>query len=213
MAHIVQLTEVADLFYHDPSRKSLTKILTLERNEIQHGLLSFPTSQFDAAAFAVDEKCLSGWNRVLALIELIRLAASVYSDMVLFPLPWRTGVKPRLAARMRLILESSQLYRLAGYTQTAHTELHIWLLWFGCFAAFRSRHQEWFEHELCRVLGVFYRLQWGSVAFDTVKRSLHGFLWWDPVCHGPGQDLWSRLKSHARVDSTNLYDDSPRALL
>jgi hypothetical protein len=208
ISNIVQFTEIADLFYHNPSWKTLTTFLTLGRNEIQHRLLSLSTSQYDLSAFAVSEKCscsLEGDGPgALVLTELIRLAASIYSDMALFPLPWKSGVKLQLAERMRLVWETSQMDRAAEKnSQIVYTELSIWLLWFGCFAAFRSHHQEWFELELHRVLEVFYG-PLESVTFDTVKQLLLGFLWWDPICDLPGQDLWFRLKSQTRIVNHEL---------
>ena len=195
MSHIVQLTEMANLFHDEPGGKALTTLLTMGRNEIQHQLLAVPTSQYDVTAFAFDDTNTTAPSDSSALTELTRLAASIYSDMVLFPLPWNSGVKPRLAKRMRLIWQLSQICQLAKDSHYLYTELSIWILWFGCFAAFRSRQQQWFELELTRVLQAFYGEWWESLTFATVKQSLRGFLWWDPVCDLPGKDLWLRLRS------------------
>jgi hypothetical protein len=76
-----------------------TENLVMSRNEVQHRLLSFPISQYPTEYFAT----VSSTGDNSALTELTRLAASVFSDMAFFPLPWRTGVKLRLAARMRAV--------------------------------------------------------------------------------------------------------------
>lgn len=202
MTHMVQLTEVADLWTSNPdSGKTLTTVLTLGRNQIQHRLLSYPTSQYNVTAFAPEWASSIPADNTLALTELIRLAASVYASIATFPLPSAAGVKQRLAERFRKVWSTGQMHRPAATPQaTTHAELKLWLLWFGCFAAYRSTHQKWLERELRWALRALYGPQWEeTVTFEMVKGSLRGFLWWDLVCDMPGQDLWLRLKSQTSI--------------
>jgi hypothetical protein len=187
MEYASQLTDIVDVSYHDSSTSYVT-ILCIARSEIQHFLLAYPTGQYGVEAFEAN-----ALYSKLALTELVRLAACVYSDMVLFPLPWRTGVKLRLAERMRSIWESSHV----GFPEKHYTSLHVWLLWFGALAGFRSHHQDFFECELRSVLEVYYGAEWGCVTFETIREFLSGFLWWDPVYEMPGKMLWSRIRGMA----------------
>lgn len=206
IAYMAQLTEVVDMFYQDPKSKALTGFLVLGRNEVQHFLLSFYTSQYDVNAFIVDNKGSSTLDDVqsLALTEIIRVAASIYSDMLFFPLPWSTGVKLRLAGRMRLIWSKSQMDQPAEPAKSLYTDLHVWVLWLGCFAAFRSQHQQWFEMKLYHVLETFYGIEWESATYDMLKQALRSFLWFDPVCDTPGRDLWTRIVSRVRDGVSNI---------
>jgi hypothetical protein len=197
MEYAIQLTGIVELSFHNSSTSYVT-ILSIARSEIQHFLLAYPTSQYGVEAFEANALYSN-----LALTELIRLAACVYSDMVLFPLPWRTGVKLRLADRMRLIWESSALSCHVFHLEKYYTPLYIWVLWFGTLAGFRSHHQDFFEKELRRVLEVYYGAEWGCITFETIRELLRGFLWWDPVYETPGKILWSKIRGMAggRVSS------------
>lgn len=172
ITHMIQLTQAADVFHSSPEdRRTIQTVLTMGRNQVQHRLLSYPTSQYSMAAFAVDETNLADPDRTLALTELIRLSAMIYASMTTFPLPWSAGVKERLAERFRSVWLTSQMHRQAQNPEftTAHAELKAWLLWFGCFAAFRSPQRRWFERELRGTLQAFYGARWEIVTFEEVK--------------------------------------------
>lgn len=173
---------------------SIGKELTLSRNEIQHSLLTCLSRQKSVADMAAYAELL---DQSPATIEVIRLVACIYSDMVLFPLPWTTGIKLRLAERLRLVWETSKMWRLSRGPQL--TELCIWSLWFGSFAAFRSTHQDWFEIELELHLKVLYGDKWAAMTFAKVEKMLSAFLWWGPVCSEPGRQLWSRIRRSSGV--------------
>lgn len=203
LVHMVQLIEVANLFCENPGSDRYKRALILGRNEVQHGLLSYPTSQYEFTAFTLDKGSQQVTDPILVSTEIIRIAALIFSDMVFFPLPWALGIKLRLANRMRLIWEYGQMRQIAAYLQSTRSELHIWLLWFGCFAAFRSPHQEWFELELLHLFQEMYGQRLWSIEFETVKQILGCFLWWGPVCDLPGEDLWSRIVDRAVASTTS----------
>lgn len=196
LVQMSQVTGILDRYHDDPKRKSLTGILIARRNEIQHNLLAYPTAQYSEYVFMLDQDSMGMSPAAMALTELIRLAASVYSDLVLFPQPWTTGIKLQLAERMRMVAEKSEIYDSTKHSMLEHLKVHVWILCFGCFAAYQSQHQEWFEDKLRWLVNMLYGVSIENpepVKFRTVKEGLRGFLWWAPVCDSPGQALWSRL--------------------
>jgi hypothetical protein len=111
VAQMVQLTSIADAHILNPKSTVLTETLIRDRNELQYRLISLPTGHVDPSLLCNDDRehlehgCCPG----SALTELTRLAACVYSDIALYPMPWKTGIRPRLAQRMRRIWENSQV--------------------------------------------------------------------------------------------------------
>jgi hypothetical protein len=199
---MVQITRVVDYSNSRPWTRAERTRLTFGRSITQHGLMAQLTSQFDISSFAVERFGRPGWGPVtnsLALMESIRIAASIYSDMVLFPHPWTLGIKRRLTKRLYQVWETGELYELCQ-NHYSYDRLFVWLLWFGCFGSFRSPRQDWFEHELCRVLEVAYGQSLWSMTFESVKEDLRGFLWWDTVCDKPGRELWARIMRRVTVE-------------
>jgi hypothetical protein len=110
------LTTDAELYNNGLRCGSLTRRLVLGRNGLQHGLLTLiptPGSQLSEAN--------------VVLTELCRLAALLYGDVVLFPLPWATGVKRRLSTEMREVWHSSACSEdeLISRSTTAHVTLLV----------------------------------------------------------------------------------------
>ncbi|KIV92228.1 hypothetical protein PV10_06686 [Exophiala mesophila] len=196
LVQMSQVTGILDRFHEDSSRTELSGVLIMRRNEIQHGLLGYPTAQYSEYMFMLDEDSLDMPPAVMALTEMIRLAASIYSDLVLFPQPWITGIKLQLAQRLRMVAEKSGMYDNIKHSIPNYPKVHVWILWFGCFAAFRTEHQGWFEDKLRWFVNMHYGMaieKAENVRFKRVKEGLRGFLWWSPVCDQAGQALWSRL--------------------
>jgi hypothetical protein len=92
------------------------------RIEIQHRLLSFPTtSEVFCTENPISEIAHSNvrWTTkeieqsyiIMAVTELIWLAAAVYSDRVIFPWAWVLGVKAGLASRMRNVYQASGMHQ------------------------------------------------------------------------------------------------------
>jgi hypothetical protein len=214
-----------------PSQRAkwLIKRLAQERNEIQYRLLSLPTTTLPEAAF---EPPYHSYQRPadsssFALAELTRLAALVYSDMVLFPTSYVTKLKHRLAARMHSVAKAAQIFDLGvsvdAMTGTSsagllfeHARLLVWVLWMGCFAAYQSELQDWFEEQL----GIFVGLVYGKgqitetglvgerISFEEMREGLSLYLWWGPVCDEPGRALWDRV-GFSGIDSGYDSGSSP----
>lgn len=192
---MVHLTALASLFAANRNSQRYEQPLILGSNQIQHRLLSHPTSQFHVDTFAQDsaDPC-----RTLSLAELTRIAALIFSDMVFFPLPWSLGVKQRLARRMRHIWENARMARFMDNAQTEHLQLCTWILWFGTLAAVWTGHREWFEAELYQVLQRLYGPDLAGVTFDSMREMFHGFLWWEYTCDLPSQGIWERMLGRAQ---------------
>jgi hypothetical protein len=209
LVRMSSLTQIADEAYvQSKPSPLLIEILTLGRNEIQHDLLSNPTSQYGPLDFVPttpldrsppNPRSIPTPIPQLALIELIRLTACIYSDLVLYPLAWSTGVKARLSTRLRMILLSTTP-RLPSQCP-ADTNLRTWILWYGTLASFTSAHQDWFENELYFHLQMVYGLDFGDrgIGYETVRGVLKGFLWWDHICEQPSRNLWERILLSRRI--------------
>jgi hypothetical protein len=173
----------------------LLKLMIQKRNAAQHCLLSLPTSQLPISAFS--DAHTKADHTDLTLSELLRLAACIYSDMVIFPMAASAGVKPRLATRMRQIIISSHLYSHILQQQDRHAgcEMHIWLLWFGCFGALGTKHQPWFERQLLFTI-IAIDQDVCKESYEIVfERFLGGFLWWEDACGPPARELWGRIRA------------------
>jgi hypothetical protein len=191
---ILNVTKFLDHYERLPKKTWLLHLMILDRNAAQYHLIALATSQLPISDFSDDPNRPKVAN--LALSELLRLAACIYNDMVVFPMAASTGVKPRLVARMRQIITASHLYSHILHSQDQiGNELHIWLLWFGCFGALATKHQAWFERQLRFTLLAIDR-DVCQEAYETVfDRFLCRFLWWDPVCGPPARDLWGRIQA------------------
>jgi hypothetical protein len=226
---------------------SFTKLLTKTRNEVQHSLLAMPMSSFPISAFAPIPDPGGGGGitsstsstasnpsphltatQNLALSELTRLAALIYNDLVLFPMSSINGIRPRLAARIKGVLETSQLLHSTQLTSpsrnrdrtnstgsgssstswaTSVRDLLLWILWFGAFAAHQqSELQDWFEQRLGSFIGEkSYGRARGKgrgtqVSFEEVRELLQRFLWWGFVCDAPGRELCGRVQARPREE-------------
>jgi hypothetical protein len=209
LARMSSLTRIADEVYvQSKPSPLLIKILTLGRNETQHELLSNPISQYgplDLVPIAPLDEVLPNPIPIptptppLALIELIRLTACIYSDLVLYPLAWSTGVKARLSSRLRMILMSTT--SRTSSRCPADTNTRTWILWYGTLASYTSAYQDWFENELYSHLQMVYGLKFGDrgIGYETVRVVLKGFLWWDHICEQPSRNLWERILLSQRI--------------
>jgi hypothetical protein len=215
------LTSLADQYNRQtPSQRSavLIREIVEGRTEAQHRLLSLSPQHLD-----LDDPRPGSQHAPICtnpdLEELVRLAACIYSDMVLFPTAWVSGVKNQLSRKMHAIVESSQIYASLTNTNTgagdrqyyrhcnllAHAELHIWILYFATFGAVRSELQPCFKWLLSKLLEMVYgnrliqEADEGRVVFEDVEGKLEAFLWWGPVCDGPGKEVWGRIVGGLRM--------------
>jgi hypothetical protein len=193
---VTQMSYLTELAYHLHSKGHhgpVAKVLITGRSEVQHGLLSFRTSQLDTMAFNSYMADGDDEKGDLSLVEATRIACLVFSDMVLFPLPWSSGARPRLARRLRTIWSRSRLSESDDGVKSGIAQLKIWILWFGSLAALFTASQNWFETTLRRHISSELSKTNRPMTLEAVKPVLRGFLWFEPVCDQPGRDLWERM--------------------
>jgi hypothetical protein len=189
------LTELARWVHYGEVRsgvglESVTQALILGRNEVQHALLSLPTSQQEVETFFE----ANFEQPDLAIQEILRLAAMLFNVMSLFPMPGRTGVKSRLAKRMHAIWIQSSFARCEQGTEVELLELKIWILWFGCLGAPPATYyRDWFEAALYDQISLYMVRQDESMNYEKITNLLRGILWFEPTCDRLGRDLWSRV--------------------
>lgn len=139
------------------------------RNAVQHRLLSLISPSF---ATPVE----------LATFTTCRLAAMIYSEMVLFPMPLIAGVKPRLAYMLRKALGSDvQIPETSSMTQ-----LRLWMVIFGAIAAKGTENRLWYIERLSSLMTVI-----DSKEYSDFVRTMKRYLWWDYACQEPALAAWS----------------------
>lgn len=135
------------------------------RNTAQHRLLSL-------LARDAQENLHGG------IYEACRLAASIYSDMVIFPMPGTAKVKPRLAMALRGTLERLQ-------TGSIDSHLILWVLVLGTIGAFRTGNHDWYLGRLREHSARLKLTHWSEVRVIMKKH-----LWFDAVCDAALRKIW-----------------------
>ncbi|KIY03684.1 uncharacterized protein Z520_00375 [Fonsecaea multimorphosa CBS 102226] len=148
--------------------------IVLQRNAVQNKLLWLKPSTNDE---------LSRENR---LNNMTRIAATIFSDMVLFPLSPVTRIKPRLAGELRQclrfpILDIEEYGPPSGF--------FLWVLTMGGIAASFTRHRGWYIEKMAEYYSG--ELLCGS---ETMLERMASFLWWADVCDQPAKLLWAQSR-------------------
>ncbi|KIX03599.1 uncharacterized protein Z518_07152 [Rhinocladiella mackenziei CBS 650.93] len=121
------------------------------------------------------------------LFDACRLAIMVYNDMVLWPIPWAAGVKPRLARRLRCRL--CPILSLVHDDGTGrYTNLLLWLLLMGGIAATYTTDRTWYVEQLST-----YRMIVRCPTWADFKQRMQTFLWWSSVLDDPAFKLWTEI--------------------
>jgi hypothetical protein len=173
-------TLALDLHHRGVSTAPKIWELTKVRNAIQHALC-----------------CLDPPSKLLPshddlLYDIVRLAALIYSDCLLFPLG--DTVRPRLAYDLRKALEL--LFAGNDVKNRAEKELVIWCITMGAITSFDTVHQEWYVEQFSNVLREDERLSdW--ILFQTL---MSHYLWWDYVLQPRCLDVWSEAVQLLRPD-------------
>jgi hypothetical protein len=143
------------------------------RNKTQHGLCSLsPSSSVDNDHF-------------MAFYEVFRLAGLLYADMVILPLPYSSGVKPRLSYQLRQALESPTL---ATYWRSGKYEtMLMWAALIGAIATSLTKDRPWYLEKLRSAI-VAKELDW--VRF---RERMKTCLWWDAVFMAPAAKIWDAV--------------------
>ncbi len=119
------------------------------------------------------------------LYDVVRLAALIYSDLVLFPISDTVSIKPRLAYDLRKALEFLQ--SRDNVDNQEENELILWCTTMGGVAAYGTVHQDCYIERLTMALREDGRLlDW--ILFQTL---MSHYLWWDYVLQPRCWDVWS----------------------
>jgi len=143
------------------------------RNHIQHRVMSLPPHP--SAPGGAD----SG-----DLYEATRLAAIIYSLLVVFPISARTAPFSSLATSLRKELLALDL------SNRAHEELTLlcWILVMAGIAAIGTDERAWFIYALNNVSHSLSLVEW-----DDLKHILKQFLWLDATNDMDGLSLWLEI--------------------
>ena len=159
--------------------------ITHARNEVQHGFLSLPRLTSTGTA-----------NHLDILTCICRISGLIFSDMVLYPLPYSTGIKPRLAVRLRQALALPQL---KPYWTSCYTDLLTWSCVLGAIAASRMSLRGWFVASLLRMPSA-RQADW--VGFQAI---IARYLWWDYVCVPPTFLVWRNLQDLKALEGSRRH--------
>ncbi|KIW62570.1 hypothetical protein PV04_10732 [Phialophora macrospora] len=152
------------------------------RNTVQHRLLSLPHREF----ILVPDH---------AIYEACRLAALIFSDMVIFPLPAAKNMGTRLGGMLRQTLERLPApaaapvpHQNTGW-ETDHAPVLLWIVMLGAIAGANTKSlRDWF----CALLDR-YAVLLGVTAWSEVHVMLQKHLWFDPVCDPPARKIWAEV--------------------
>ena len=135
------------------------------RVAVQHRLCSFDPMSPGQTSFAHIQ------------YEICRLSALLYSDLVLFPIPDHSSIKPSLLYELGRILDKLESEIEAAGTVLPHTgrELLAWCVMLGAAAStsdavFRDQYRKRLEH----CIGHDARLR----DWDYYKALVRRYLWW-----------------------------------
>ncbi|KIW71938.1 hypothetical protein PV04_00164 [Phialophora macrospora] len=189
----VEATVALDHYYRYENRQPRLVDVMLAANEAQRTFLDLFPKKGGGLEHFVHECC--------------RLSMLIFSDMVLFPMPSCTRIKPRLADELRHLLETFddkvKATQDAGITHsTPFADMVLWALVLGGIAASFTDHRPWFVRRLRMTLrgqepdkvSVDSNASSASASalesWPSFRDRVTRFLWWDPVVDAPARDLW-----------------------
>ena len=144
--------------------------IVISRNSIQHGLLSLPHLPTNNSS---EDNCI---------YEVCRIAALIFSDMVLFPLPSGTGTREKLVHSLMRPLGSCRL--LSSWER--YPSLLLWATILGGIAVKEPQKRTWFVRQLSNAV-----IKQTESAWPLVRNILSTFLWWHVVCDQRGAEFWN----------------------
>jgi hypothetical protein len=183
-------TVAVDLYHrqtpHAPHLWDICKV----RSAVQHRLCALepPLCLTDAS---YDELVHDG----------VRLAALIYSDLVLFPLECTKTIKPRLAYDLRKTLEA--LFKKDEFDGQQERDVITWCVTMGALAAFETVHQDWYLSQLSKIMSVDERV----LAWVSFQALMSHFLWWDYVLQPRLWDVW--LECRKLAGPLGMDEDQP----
>lgn len=167
------LTIALDQFHRSAEGRPSLPDLVDARNKTQHDLCSL------RPRVSTETNTGSAWY------EVVRLAGLIFADMVILPLPYKSGVKPRLSRQLRHILEIGDL--ITPRNETEYHGLLTWAVSLGAIAATLTRDYGWYLQKL-RELNEGWKMDW-----FRYKGLMRTFLWWDFVLEVPAARMWKEM--------------------
>lgn len=137
-------------------------------------------------------------------LRILQLASLVYSDLVIFPLAFASGMRYKLARTLHRSLKhlpnaDEEYYDGAVYFLD-DTKLELWVLSMGyiaCLPHASSSVAVYFKSRLREILDVVVPVapdeEGGHSRYERYLDIMRGWLWWDVVLDGYARDLWRDL--------------------
>ncbi|OOQ88248.1 hypothetical protein PEBR_13173 [Penicillium brasilianum] len=144
------------------------------RNLIHYQVLSLPSAR-DGKVGTVSHK-----------YESFRLAQTIYSLLVLFPVPLTTTPYPELA---RLLRHELEMVSEEGWAMIP--TLLLWILALGGIAALCTPHRLWFVQKLHMQLGNL-----GIISWEGLVHIMGTLIWLESPCGIEGLILWKEIQQH-----------------
>jgi hypothetical protein len=146
------------------------------RNFVQHSLMSLDTAK---------ELYDKDTNMDEPLYECCRLAAIVYSLLVIFPLPPVLGPFEGLAEQLHM-----ELTRIGvNYDTAPRSKLLLWTLVMGAIASIGCRQRPWFLSQIQTLSAKMDVRDWRQA-----KEIVESFLWLPSTNDPDGRDLWIEMQ-------------------
>ena len=164
------ITVSYDHYYRGEGELPKLGHIVIFRNSVQHDLLSLPHLPTNNSS---EDNCI---------FEVCRLAALIFSDMVLFPLPPSTGAREKLAHGLMRPLGCCRL--LSSWER--YPSLLLWATILGGIAVKEPQKRTWFMRQLSNAV-----IKQSVSAWPLVKEIVSKFLWLRVVCDKPAAAFWN----------------------
>lgn len=150
-----------------------------------HKILSIaPYSQSEPTALGVDPDKNQDADAITVLYEICRLCALIYLDMTIFPMPPHTGIKPRLPKEVLGLIEAT--WQGSHSRDSRVADFLTWATVLGAIAARFTEAEGQYHNQIKKVAR--------DADWETIYPRLQGYLWFGPVCDGPGATLWREAR-------------------
>ncbi|KAI2280769.1 hypothetical protein LOZ02_004934 [Ophidiomyces ophidiicola] len=159
-------------------------VIADRRNWIQYNLVAL------SSVWELPEQFM----QIYETYETCRLAAQIYSMLVIFPLPAANRPFKRLASMVRAaFLESEH-----SMAWNSGKEMLLWCLVLGTMAAKNTSDRSWFCRKLASALDAV-----GPGSWQELKGHLASVMWMDSVCDIGGREAWLEATT-----TSSIHDDS-----
>ncbi|KPI37256.1 uncharacterized protein AB675_1520 [Cyphellophora attinorum] len=129
------------------------------------------------------------------LLEVLRLATLIYSNLTLFPLGLQSGVPTMLACQLKGLLRGNECcddYDRVGALLDEHQGLTLWILMMGAIGSLEDPIvTKWFTIRLKPRV----RLLCSASEVGPILDLLQGYLWWDHIFASYFHDVWALLSA------------------